>query len=63
MNKYLDLDFALECVRTECEDINVYLTLKNAIESLEQEVEGLNIELEALESTPRHHRAREEDWR
>jgi hypothetical protein len=62
MNKFLDIDFALECVRTECEDINVYLTLKDVIENLEQEVEGLNIELEALESTPRYHRAREEDW-
>jgi hypothetical protein len=63
MNKFLDIDFALECVRTECEDMNVYLTIKNKIERLEQENERQSMELEALEATPRYHRAREEDWR
>ena len=63
MNKFMDIDDALECVRTECEDINVYLTVKHTIESLEQENEGLHLEIESIEAVPRSHRAREEDWR
>jgi prefoldin subunit 5 len=63
MNKFMDIDDALECVRQECEQIEVYTTLKQYIENLEQEVESLSIELETMEEVPRHHRAREEDWR
>jgi prefoldin subunit 5 len=63
MNKFMDVDDALECVRQECEKIEVYNTLKQYIENLEQDVEALSIELETLESVPRHYKVREEDWR
>jgi prefoldin subunit 5 len=62
-SKRMDIDDALEFVRQECEQIEVYSTLKDYIEDLEQEIEGLNIEIEAIEAVPRSHRAREEDWR
>jgi wobble nucleotide-excising tRNase len=63
MNKMLDIDYALECVRQECEDIEVYTSLKRYIENLEREVESLNLEIEALEAVPRYHRVKEEDWK